>query len=88
MVSTSTQTELCMFPGKPHFTGAYSFSGANFQFRTYRDYVNDTGQDVAVEAGPNGPENVYIQLYKSILTINKKSDRTTTWTTRGATTSV
>ncbi|KIJ67199.1 hypothetical protein HYDPIDRAFT_127044 [Hydnomerulius pinastri MD-312] len=24
---------------------------------TYRDYVNDTGQDVAVEAGPNGPEN-------------------------------
>ena len=26
--------------------------------RTYRDFVNDTGQDVAVEAGPNGPENV------------------------------
>lgn len=26
--------------------------------RTYRDYVNDTGQDVAIEAGPNGPENV------------------------------
>ena len=25
--------------------------------RTYRDYVNDTGQDVAVQAGPNGPEN-------------------------------
>ncbi|KAJ3778118.1 hypothetical protein FB446DRAFT_679990 [Lentinula raphanica] len=24
---------------------------------TYRDYVNTTGQDVAVEAGPNGPEN-------------------------------
>ncbi|EGO23046.1 hypothetical protein SERLADRAFT_471713 [Serpula lacrymans var. lacrymans S7.9] len=24
---------------------------------TYRDYVNDTGQDVAVEAGPNGPGN-------------------------------
>ncbi|KIP05056.1 hypothetical protein PHLGIDRAFT_129115 [Phlebiopsis gigantea 11061_1 CR5-6] len=24
---------------------------------TYRDYVNDTGKDVAVEAGPNGPEN-------------------------------
>lgn len=24
---------------------------------TYRDYVNDTGQNVAVEAGPNGPEN-------------------------------
>ncbi|KAL5501074.1 hypothetical protein ACEPAH_9461 [Sanghuangporus vaninii] len=24
---------------------------------TYRDYVNDTGQDVAVQAGPNGPEN-------------------------------
>jgi len=24
---------------------------------TYRDYVNDIGQDVAVEAGPNGPEN-------------------------------
>lgn len=27
-------------------------------FRTYRDFVNDTGQDVVVEAGPNGPENV------------------------------
>ncbi|KAI0758576.1 hypothetical protein BD413DRAFT_300091 [Trametes elegans] len=24
---------------------------------TYRDYVNDTGQDVAVQAGPNGAEN-------------------------------
>ncbi|TFY81680.1 hypothetical protein EWM64_g2333, partial [Hericium alpestre] len=24
---------------------------------TYRDYVNDTGQNVAVQAGPNGPEN-------------------------------
>ncbi|KAF8590350.1 hypothetical protein K439DRAFT_1330017 [Ramaria rubella] len=24
---------------------------------TYRDFINDTGQDVAVEAGPNGPEN-------------------------------
>ncbi|EPQ53231.1 hypothetical protein GLOTRDRAFT_140106 [Gloeophyllum trabeum ATCC 11539] len=24
---------------------------------TYRDYVNDIGQNVAVEAGPNGPEN-------------------------------
>ncbi|KAH9933964.1 uncharacterized protein BXZ73DRAFT_46129 [Epithele typhae] len=24
---------------------------------TYRDYVNDVGQDVAVQAGPNGPEN-------------------------------
>ncbi|OJT12149.1 hypothetical protein TRAPUB_11298 [Trametes pubescens] len=24
---------------------------------TYRDFVNDTGQDVAVQAGPNGPEN-------------------------------
>jgi hypothetical protein len=29
--------------------------------RTYRDYVNDTGQDVAVEAGPNGPENVCLE---------------------------
>jgi hypothetical protein len=24
---------------------------------TYRDYINDTGKDVAVQAGPNGPEN-------------------------------
>ncbi|KAK7681824.1 hypothetical protein QCA50_015171 [Cerrena zonata] len=24
---------------------------------TYRDFVNDTGQNVAVQAGPNGPEN-------------------------------
>jgi len=24
---------------------------------TYRDFVNDAGQNVAVEAGPNGPEN-------------------------------
>lgn len=28
--------------------------------RTYRDFVNDTGQSVAVQAGPNGPENVVI----------------------------
>ena len=27
--------------------------------RTYRDYINDTGRDVAVQAGPNGPENVH-----------------------------
>ena len=40
-------------------------NGIDFDFRgnlltswTYRDYVNDIGQDVAVEAGPNGPENV------------------------------
>lgn len=26
--------------------------------RTYRDFINDTGKDVAVQAGPNGPENV------------------------------
>ncbi|RPD58194.1 hypothetical protein L227DRAFT_577242 [Lentinus tigrinus ALCF2SS1-6] len=39
-------------------------NGIDFDFRgnlltswTYRDYVNDTGQDVAVQAGPNGPEN-------------------------------
>jgi hypothetical protein len=24
---------------------------------TYRDYINDTGKNVAVQAGPNGPEN-------------------------------
>ncbi|KAJ8095139.1 hypothetical protein AAF712_006877 [Marasmius tenuissimus] len=24
---------------------------------TYRDFINDTGKDVAVQAGPNGPEN-------------------------------
>ena len=35
--------------------------------RTYRDYVNDTGQDVAVEAGPNGPENV--NHYFSVVTL-------------------
>ncbi|KAI0631533.1 hypothetical protein C8Q77DRAFT_1127375 [Trametes polyzona] len=39
-------------------------NGIDFDFRgnrhatwTYRDFVNDTGQDVAVQAGPNGPEN-------------------------------
>ncbi|KAI0364621.1 hypothetical protein BV20DRAFT_974177 [Pilatotrama ljubarskyi] len=39
-------------------------NGIDFDFRgnlhatwTYRDYVNDTGQNVAVQAGPNGPEN-------------------------------
>ncbi|EIM80651.1 uncharacterized protein STEHIDRAFT_115529 [Stereum hirsutum FP-91666 SS1] len=30
---------------------------------TYRDYVNDTGQDVAVQAGPNGPENNHDLMY-------------------------
>jgi len=32
---------------------------------TYRDYVNDTGQNVAVEAGPNGPENNHDMDYAS-----------------------
>ncbi|KLO11961.1 hypothetical protein SCHPADRAFT_941609 [Schizopora paradoxa] len=32
---------------------------------TYRDYINDTGQDVAVEAGPNGPENNHDLAYAS-----------------------
>ncbi|KAI0085218.1 hypothetical protein BDY19DRAFT_452721 [Irpex rosettiformis] len=31
--------------------------GALLTTWTYRDYVNDTGQNVAVQAGPNGPEN-------------------------------
>ncbi|KAH8109066.1 hypothetical protein DFH11DRAFT_1516044 [Phellopilus nigrolimitatus] len=35
----------------------FDFQGALHVSWTYRDYVNDTGQDVAVEAGPNGPEN-------------------------------
>lgn len=37
--------------------------------RTYRDYVNDTGQDVAVQAGPNGPENVRSFLQSVLLVI-------------------
>ncbi|KAI8995242.1 hypothetical protein BD414DRAFT_506060 [Trametes punicea] len=44
-------------------------NGIDFDFRgslqvtwTYRDYVNDTGQDVAVEAGPNGPENTIANM--------------------------
>ncbi|GJE93615.1 BNR repeat-containing protein [Phanerochaete sordida] len=41
---------------------------------TYRDYVNDTGQDVAVEAGPNGPENNHDMDYAS------SADLGTTWT--------
>ncbi|KDQ57950.1 hypothetical protein JAAARDRAFT_34765 [Jaapia argillacea MUCL 33604] len=32
---------------------------------TYRDYVNDIGQNVAVEAGPNGPENNHDVDYAS-----------------------
>ena len=45
-------------------------NGIDFDFRgnlltswTYRDYVNDTGQDVAVQAGPNGPENVRVLFF-------------------------
>jgi hypothetical protein len=30
---------------------------------TYRDYVNDDPQKVAVEAGPNGPENNHDLVY-------------------------
>ncbi|GJJ14379.1 hypothetical protein Clacol_008643 [Clathrus columnatus] len=40
---------------------------------TYRDYVNDTGQDVAVEAGPNGPENNHDMDF------GYSSDLGTTW---------
>jgi hypothetical protein len=32
---------------------------------TYRDFINDTGKDVAVQAGPNGPENVRFPFYLS-----------------------
>ncbi|KAA1470785.1 hypothetical protein DENSPDRAFT_858561 [Dentipellis sp. KUC8613] len=46
-----------------YFNNAY-INGLDFDSKgnlittwTYRDYVNDTGQDVAVQAGPNGPEN-------------------------------
>ncbi|TFK51516.1 hypothetical protein OE88DRAFT_1680346 [Heliocybe sulcata] len=35
----------------------YDFKGNLHVTWTYRDYVNDIGQDVAQEAGPNGPEN-------------------------------
>ncbi|KZT20695.1 hypothetical protein NEOLEDRAFT_1140404 [Neolentinus lepideus HHB14362 ss-1] len=35
----------------------YDYKGNLHVTWTYRDYVNDTGQDFAVEAGPNGPEN-------------------------------
>ncbi|KAH9895855.1 hypothetical protein C8Q73DRAFT_689790 [Cubamyces lactineus] len=45
-------------------------NGIDFDFRghlqvtwTYRDYVDDTGQDVAVEAGPNGPENNHDMIF-------------------------
>lgn len=40
--------------------------------RTYRDYVNDTGQDVAVEAGPNGPENVRLCFSTSDQRLNRQ----------------
>lgn len=48
--------------------------------RTYRDYVNDTGQDVAVEAGPNGPENVGIFSFPGLLHFRMGVKfRITTW---------
>ena len=41
--------------------------------RTYRDYVNDVGQDVAVQAGPNGPENVsYFLILKKLVCLGIK----------------
>lgn len=57
MVWTSIPGELYMFHGM-YSVWTPAFHELNSFCRTYRDYVNDTGQDVAVQAGPNGPENV------------------------------
>ncbi|KAJ3987375.1 hypothetical protein F5890DRAFT_1405324 [Lentinula detonsa] len=51
---------------------------------TYRDYVNTTGQDVAVEAGPNGPENAcassgYIYLENHDMDYAYSADLGFTW---------
>ncbi|KAL0579726.1 hypothetical protein V5O48_002290 [Marasmius crinis-equi] len=35
----------------------FDSSGTLHTTWTYRDFINDTGKDVAVQAGPNGPEN-------------------------------
>lgn len=58
MVLTSILRVFSMRPGKLVYIGFSSKILTRDARRTYRDYVNDTGQDVAVEAGPNGPENV------------------------------
>ena len=49
--------------------------------------MNDTGQDVAVEAGPNGPENVRFYLIRS-QTLAKNQHRIMIWTMHTVTTSV
>jgi len=48
---------------------------ANF-LRTYRDFINDTGQDVAVQAGPNGPENVSVLQSQYFIRIGAYSSST------------
>ena len=52
--------------------------------------MNDTGQDVAVEAGPNGPENVcapFLNLSTDTFLCLLSTNRIMTWTTPSATTS-
>ena len=54
-------------------------------YRTYRDFINDTGQDVAVQAGPNGPENVrYLAPYTAGISCVTVLGRITTWVSRSA----
>ncbi|EEB97372.1 hypothetical protein MPER_03321 [Moniliophthora perniciosa FA553] len=38
-------------------TTSEKFTHCRVAIQTYRDNINDTGKDVAVQAGPNGPEN-------------------------------
>lgn len=45
--------------------------------------MNDTGQDVAVEAGPNGPENV-CPFTPNLLKMKHNRHRIMTWCMRGA----
>lgn len=51
----------------------FDLSGTLHATWTYRDYVNDTGKNVAVQAGPNGPENNHNLVYAY------SADRGRTW---------
>jgi hypothetical protein len=63
MDSTLTATELFTLLGEYRVYHYLLSLAKTNRTRTYRDYVYDTNETVAVEAGPNGPENVSLAPY-------------------------
>ena len=84
MDSILTPMAYCIQPGRATSMNQKLVLIANP--RTYRDYVNDTGQNVAVEAGPNGPENVSLLIFINNQFLDIDLYRTMIWTTHSVAT--